>query len=130
MVGAVARRGAGATILLSVPLHPNHWTAFDDFVGHERRYTPDRLRANLAEQGFVVRQSAVYGMQPRSSLLLDFAMWWLVHRRRQAMWWYNRIFMPLALRFEARLAPGTGLIDLESADEVLLVCRKGEARVG
>jgi SAM-dependent methyltransferase len=33
----------GATFLLSVPLHPSHWTAFDDFVGHRRRYQPGQL---------------------------------------------------------------------------------------
>jgi len=39
---------AGATLLLSVPLHPSLWTAFDDFVGHRRRYEPARLRTNAA----------------------------------------------------------------------------------
>src|SRR5581483_7765205 len=36
---------SGATLLLSVPLHPQAWTAFDDFVGHCRRYAPDALAA-------------------------------------------------------------------------------------
>jgi SAM-dependent methyltransferase len=116
---------AGATVLLSVPLHPARWTAFDDFVGHKRRYAPRRLRAKLAEHGLAVEQSAAYGMQPRSSALLDVAMWWLTHRRREAMWWYNRVIMPLALRFEKKLALSPGLVDLEDVDEVLLVCRKG-----
>jgi SAM-dependent methyltransferase len=39
----------GAALLLSVPLHPAQWTPFDDFVGHRRRYEPDRLVAKLAE---------------------------------------------------------------------------------
>ncbi|MFX4906866.1 methyltransferase domain-containing protein, partial [Acinetobacter baumannii] len=37
----VARRGG--TLLISTPLHPSRWTAFDDFVGHKRRYEPARL---------------------------------------------------------------------------------------
>jgi SAM-dependent methyltransferase len=27
----------GAVLLLSVPLHPERWNAFDEFVGHQRR---------------------------------------------------------------------------------------------
>src|ERR1700681_3701411 len=79
---------SNATLLLSVPLHPGHWTAFDDFVGHRRRYEP-RLLAKLAEHGFKVEQSAVYGMRPKSSRLVEIGMWLLTHRREQAMWWYN-----------------------------------------
>ncbi len=54
----------GATLLLSVPLHPAQWTAFDDFVGHRRRYPPEQLLEKLAGHGFAVHQSAAYGMQP------------------------------------------------------------------
>jgi hypothetical protein len=28
------------TLIAAVPLHPDHWTAFDDTVGHARRYDP------------------------------------------------------------------------------------------
>lgn len=113
-----------ASLLLSVPLHPARWTAFDDFVGHRRRYEPQRLLAKLAEYGFSVKQSAVYGMRPKSSRLVDSGMWFLTHRRELAMWWYNRVFMPLGLRFQKRLALAPGLLDTEHVDEVLLVCRK------
>jgi SAM-dependent methyltransferase len=34
----------GAAVLLSVPLHPELWNAFDDFVGHRRRYRPECWR--------------------------------------------------------------------------------------
>jgi SAM-dependent methyltransferase len=115
---------SNATLLLSVPLHPGHWTAFDDFVGHRRRYEPQRLLAKLEEHGFSVEQSAVYGMQPKSSRLIDFGMWLLTHHRDHAMWWYNRIFMPLAVRFQQNLSFTPGLIEAEQVDEVLLVCRK------
>ena len=118
-----------AALLLSVPLHPAHWTAFDDFVGHRRRYEPQRLLTKLAEHGFSVERSAVYGMRPKSSRLVDVGMWFLVHRRERAMWWYNRVFMPLGVRFQEKLALVAGLIDTENVDEVLLVCRKeGAAR--
>ncbi len=116
-----------ASLILSVPLHPEHWTAFDDFVGHRRRYEPQRLLDKLAEHGFSVEQSAVYGMRPKSSRLVDVGMWFLAHRRQQAMWWYNRVFMPLGVRLQKKLALVPGLLDAEHVDEVLLVCRKGGA---
>jgi SAM-dependent methyltransferase len=113
-----------ASLLLSVPLHPGNWTAFDDLVGHRRRYEPQRLLAKLAEHGFSVEQSAVYGMRPKSPRLVGVGMWFLTHRREQAMWWYNRVFMPLGVHFQKKLALAPGLIDTEHVDEVLLVCRR------
>jgi SAM-dependent methyltransferase len=114
----------GAAFLLSVPLHPSRWSAFDDFVGHRRRYQPERLFGILAEHGFSVNQSAVYGMQPRSSRLLDLGIWCLTHRREKAIWWYNHILMPLGVRFQKKLSLMPGMIDTEGVDEALLVCRK------
>jgi len=114
----------GASVLLSVPLHPSHWTAFDDFVGHRRRYEPDRLLARLAQNHFAVEQSAIFGMQPKSSRLLDLGMWCLTHRRAKAMWCYNNLFMPLGVHFQKRLALAPGLIEIDNVDEILLVCRK------
>jgi len=111
------------TLLISVPLHQSHWTAFDDFVGHCRRYEPARLTSLLAQFGLRVESSAVYGMQPRSSHLLDLGLWYLVNQRERAMWWYNRVFMPLAIRFQKPLKLVEGLIAEENVDEVLVVCR-------
>jgi SAM-dependent methyltransferase len=121
----IARVAApGAVLLLSAPLHPSRWTPFDDFVGHRRRYEPLDLLAKLARHGLSVERSAVYGMQPRSSKLLDFGMWWLTHHRERAMWWYNRALMPLGVRFQKKLSLAQGMIDAAAVDEVLLVCRK------
>ncbi len=121
----IARVAApGAVLLLSVPLHAARWTSFDDFVGHKRRYEPTELAARLKQHGLAVQRSAVYGMQPRSTRLLDLGMWWLIHHRDRAMWWYNRVFMPLAVRFGKRLVFSPGMIDTQKVDEILLVCRK------
>jgi SAM-dependent methyltransferase len=115
---------AGAVLLLSVPLHPTRWTPFDDFVGHRRRYEPERLWKKLAEHHFVVERNAVFGMQPRSSRLLDLGIWWLTNHRERAMWWYNRAFMPLGLRFQKALNFQEGMIGADDVDEILMVCRK------
>lgn len=114
----------GAAFLLSVPLHESAWTAFDDFVGHRRRYEPRALETKLQRHGFAVERSAVYGMQPKSSRLLDIGMWYLTHRRERAMWWYNHVFMPIGLRMQKPLALKSGLIDDADVDTVLIVCRR------
>jgi len=113
----------GATLLLSTPLHPSRWTSFDDFVGHRRRYEPHELLGKLAANELVVERSAIFGMRPRSSRLVDVGMWWLTHERERAMRWYNRL-MPIMLRFGKRLAFAPGAIDMHDVDEVLLVCRR------
>ncbi len=117
----------GATIVFSVPLHPTRWSAFDTLVGHVRRYDPDDLLRILAEHSLVLEQSACFGMQPRSRWLLDFAVWGLTERRVEAMRWYNRLFLPLGLLLQQRLAWAPGLIDVAKVDELLLVCRRSGA---
>lgn len=113
----------GACVLLSVPLDPRAWTAFDDFVGHCRRYEPAQLVTDLARHGFTIEASAVYGMQPASSRLLELGQWYLIHQRERAMWWYNRVFMPLGLYFQKALSWRDGLGDTRGVDELLLRCR-------
>ncbi|MBV8741508.1 MAG: class I SAM-dependent methyltransferase [Sinobacteraceae bacterium] len=120
-ISRVAR--TDAALLISTPLHPTRWTAFDDFVGHRRRYEPQRLLDKLGEHHLRVESSAVFGMQPRSSLLLDLGVWFMTHQRERAMWWYNRAFMPLGLRFQKSLHMQPGMLPAADVDEVLLLCR-------
>lgn len=115
---------ADATLLLSVPLHPEYWTVFDEVVGHCRRYPPATLLEQLSQLGFEVSRSAVYGMRPRSNWLLDLGMWSLNRHRDRAMWWYNRVFMPLGVHLQKPLTWVEGMIDVDGVDEVLLVCRR------
>jgi SAM-dependent methyltransferase len=114
----------GRTVLLSAPLHPARWTAFDELVGHKRRYDPAHLLAKLARHNLLVERSAVFGMQPRSSLLVDLGMWWLLRDRERAMWWYNSVIMQFGLLLQKRLTLEPGMIATDGVDEVLLVCRK------
>lgn len=121
-LGRVARDDAA--IIVSVPLHPARWSSFDVLVGHVRRYEPDDLLPMLSESSLVLEQSAAFGMQPRNPWLLDFAVWGLTQRRVKAMRWYNRVFRPLGLLLQSRLAWRPGLIDVADVDEIVLVCRK------
>jgi SAM-dependent methyltransferase len=113
-----------STLLLSAPLHSSRWTKFDDLVGHRRRYEPQELLSKLARHGLSVARSAVFGMQPRSSLLLDFAVWALIHRRRRAIWLYDRVILRLGALFQKKLRMTAGMMDATNVDEVFLVCRK------
>jgi len=54
-------------------------------------------------------------------------MWWLMHHRERALWWYNRAIMPLGLRFQKALQLEPGMISTDGVDEVLLVCRRAAA---
>jgi SAM-dependent methyltransferase len=121
-IGRVARDGA--PVVFSVPLHAAHWSAFDTLVGHVRRYEPDDLLTILRAHGLELEQSASFGMEPRSRWLLDLAVWGLTRRRDQAMHWYNRVFLPLGLRLQKRLAWVPGLVDVAKVHEVLVVCRR------
>lgn len=110
--------------IFSVPLHAGLWTKFDDLVGHVRRYDPDALTSLLAMYSLVLEKSAVYGMQPASPRLVNFGLWWLEHFRKEALWCYNRVLMPLGIFFQKRLTFVDGLISAADADEIVLVCRK------
>jgi SAM-dependent methyltransferase len=116
---------SGGTLLLSTPLHTARWTAFDEFVGHKRRYQPAELFGKLAQHQLTVVRSAVFGMQPRSSRLLDIGIWWLVHHRERAMWWYNRAYTHVALRLQKPLRLVPGVIATDDVDEILMVCQRG-----
>ncbi len=118
----------GASLLISTPLHPSRWNSFDDFVGHKRRYEPQRLVSKLAQYHFTVERSAAFGMQPRSTRLLDLGMWWLTHHRDHAMWWYNKVFMKMGLAMQVPLRVSPGMIPTDAVDEILLVCRRDGGR--
>lgn len=120
----------GGAILVSMPLHPASWTPFDDLVGHKRRYEPPQLLSKLARHQLTVERSAVFGMQPRSSTLVDIGMRWLMKDRERAMWWYNRVIMQLGLLLQRRLRFEPGMIATDGVDEILLVCRKHPPAAG
>lgn len=114
----------GGVLVISVPLHASRWTEFDGFVGHFHRYEPAELLSRLTSLGFQVERSAGYGMQPRSTHLVNFGMRMLRSQRKRAMWWYNHIFMPIGLWFQEDLRLHDGVMDTDPIDQILLVCRK------
>jgi hypothetical protein len=110
-------------LIFSVPLHPDHWTAFDECVGHARRYEPAALQAMIASHGLVVEQSVAYGMQTNHRRLLHYAVLGLTRYPSAAVRCYNWLFFPLGLLLQGRLKLTDGLINLKDVHEALLVCR-------
>jgi hypothetical protein len=107
-----------------MPLYPDLWTEFDDWVGHARRYDPSDLLAIMAGNQLIVEKSAAFGMQPSNPRLVKWGMWWLEHRPKWAMFWYNWVGMPLAMRFQKPLTFVSGFINTPGVDDVVLVCRR------
>jgi|ERR1051326_7547479 SAM-dependent methyltransferase len=111
-------------LLFSVPVHADLWTEVDDWFGHVRRYDPGELTAILASDRLEIVQSAAFGMQPANPRWVRSGRWYLEHRPRWAMFWYNWVGMPLAMLFQKRLELANGLINASGLDEILVVCRR------
>ena len=114
----------GGVLILSVPVHADLWTEFDDWVGHARRYDPADLLRMLAGHQLAIEQSAAFGMQPANPRWVKRGMWYVENRPEWAMFWYNWVGMPLAMLFQKRLHLVKGLIDTTGVDEMILVCRR------
>jgi hypothetical protein len=78
----------------------------------------------MASNELHVESSAAFGMQPSNPRLVKWGRWWLEHYSKWAMFWYNRVGMPLAMRFQKRLTLVSGFINTSGVDEVVVVCRR------
>lgn len=116
----------GGQLIFSVPLHPELWTTFDDYVGHARRYEPAGLEALLVRHGLAVEKSTVFGMQSNNPRLLHHAVQGLILHPVAASRCYNWLFFPLGLLLQKKLKWADGLMPLAGVHEVLLVCRRVE----
>jgi glycosyltransferase involved in cell wall biosynthesis len=65
---AAARLVPGGRMLVSVPAHQDRFSAWDEMVGHVRRYEREELRARFEEAGFQVEELWSYGY-PLANLL-------------------------------------------------------------
>ncbi|MDD5286549.1 MAG: methyltransferase domain-containing protein [Desulfuromonadaceae bacterium] len=115
----------GGILIFSVPLHAHLWTEFDEWAGHARRYDPGDLLTILSANNLVPEKSAAFGMQPSNPKLMKFGMWFLKHSQREAMFFYNRVFMPLGIHFQKSLKIMSGFMDTTGVDEIVFVCRRG-----
>jgi SAM-dependent methyltransferase len=113
----------GGHLLIDVPMHMKHFSAFDELVGHVRRYETNELLEKLDKAGFdVVRFEGRFLMMGR------FAMFWMAL--------FVRMFPRFALRMTekgaADLRKKMGIewreTDFESvaakASDVAVICRK------
>ena len=110
----------------SVPLHEDLWTSFDSQVGHHRRYQPEHLQDMMTSNDFILEQSAVYGMKPRSQNMIKFGMWLLSHFQRPTLFLYDIFIFPLGLRLQKPLNFVPGLIATTEVEKVLFMCRRAQ----
>jgi glycosyltransferase involved in cell wall biosynthesis len=68
LADAYARLVPGGHMLVSVPAHQDRFSAWDEMVGHVRRYEREELRARFEEAGFRVEALWSYGY-PLANLL-------------------------------------------------------------
>ncbi len=52
---------AGGRLMISVPAHPEMWSANDEWAGHVRRYERQQLVATLQAAGFALERIECYG---------------------------------------------------------------------
>jgi hypothetical protein len=111
----------GGRVLLVVPGFPSLAGAYDEALGHLRRYTPDRLRATVEAAGLVPEV-----IRP-VNLLGGLAWWAAVRVGRQArptptlVRLYDRLVVPAEGALERRLQPRFG-------QSILCVARVPEGR--
>jgi SAM-dependent methyltransferase len=106
---AMARAAVGGgRVLLLVPAYPSLAGAYDDALGHLRRYTPDSLRAAVETAGLVPEV-----IRP-VNLLGGLAWWAAVRVARQGrptpalVRLYDRLVVPAERALERRLQPRFG----------------------
>jgi SAM-dependent methyltransferase len=105
MAGAAT---GGGRVLLLVPGYPSLSGAYDEALGHLRRYTPDRLRATVEAAGLVPEV-----VRP-VNLLGGLAWWAAVKVGRQGrptptlVGLYDRLVVPAERALERRLQPRFG----------------------
>lgn len=103
---AAALRPGGELALLA-PADPRLYGSLDLAYGHRRRYTPDALRALVADAGLTL-------VRLRWFNLLGVAGWWLSNRLgrarigKRSLYAYETL-VPAARRLEERLRPPMGL---------------------
>jgi SAM-dependent methyltransferase len=114
----------GGRLLLSVPLHGERWTSFDDVVGHAVRFDPPGLARLLERHAIGVERSAAFGILPHGGLFPRIAAWFLVTAPRFAAWFEDRLVLPVARRREPPLAWRPGLEIDRRAEGVLLLGRR------
>lgn len=107
----------GGKIFIFVPALQSLYGAFDEQVGHHRRYTRSELVDKCERAGFRIIDSRYFD-------LLGVLPWWVKYRllksselEPRAVAAYDRYVVPAARRLEARLRPPLG-------KNVLLIAEK------
>jgi SAM-dependent methyltransferase len=121
---------AGGVLLVALPLHRAMWSEYDAIVGHALRYEPGDVEAVLASHGFRILKSAEFGILPRCRAMVKIGAWVLSRFRGPAVWFEDRLVLPLARLFQRPIRWSPGYTPSGKAAGVLLCCRKAERGLG
>jgi hypothetical protein len=98
----------GGRVFIFVPAHPWLYGAFDESVGHFRRYRKGELETKCRDAGFKLIVSKYFDM-------IGVAPWWIKYRllksaklEPKAVELYDRLVVPITRAFESVVAPPTG----------------------
>jgi SAM-dependent methyltransferase len=87
----------GAFLMVSVPLQPSRYNAWDRFSGHVRRYQPQELREKLAGAGFILDRFEVRRIRAgRLAAAITVLLCKLMPRT--VMWITERLVLPNAAK--------------------------------
>jgi SAM-dependent methyltransferase len=107
-------------VFIFVPAFPWLYGAFDERVGHRRRYTKNGLEEKLRRAGFAIVLSSYFD-------LAGVAPWWIKYRLLRStkmeaagVRFYDRFIVPAARRFEAVIHPPLGKNVIVVAEKRLL----------
>jgi SAM-dependent methyltransferase len=116
----------GGLLVFAVPLHPEHWTEYDEIVGHRIRYRPEEIRSLIERSGFEVLRSASSGVLPANRAFVRIGAWVLARAKQPpTVWFEDRLILPIARLFEKPPEWRDGFQVPNGAAGVVLVCRRG-----
>lgn len=93
----------GGRLLVTVPAHPELWTAMDELIGHKRRYTRELLELHLQDAGFEIERFLTWGF-PLTGFLAHRAQRLRASRLRESSDGGGALGVPKALVPFARFA--------------------------
>lgn len=116
----------GGLLVLAVPLYPEHWTEYDEIVGHRLRYEPSQVLSLIERGGLEVLRSAGSGILPANRRFVQIGAWVLGRAMcPPTVWFEDRLILPIARLFEKAPEWRDGFHVPTRAAGLMLLCRRG-----
>jgi len=121
----------GERFILSVPLHMEYWSRYDELAGHVRRYDPAALESLLREYELVIERHNVT-LSPHNRCYRNVAAYLATRFWRLGVALEERLTLPICAWLDRRRGiewdEGSIAEDTRRANNVIMVCRKDRLR--